>query len=173
MKYLLIILTTGLFIFNACNEAQINRTKFDERASNNILIGYVNREGLKMEPFHEWFTPGYRNYQVNDSILGLIDKDDFRKNVKITVVLGTWCSDSRREVPRFYKILDHLEYDTKQMPVLCVDTDKQAPKTNAGELNITRIPLFIFYRNNKEIGRIIESPKESLEADMLKILRNK
>lgn len=171
MKYSFLFIVI-ISLFYSCDNNTLNQTKFDENASNNILIGYVNREGLKMEPFHEWFTPGYHNYQVNDSILSLMDKNDFRKNIKITIVLGTWCSDSRREVPHFYKILDHLEYDTKDMTVICVDTDKQAPKTNANELNITRVPLFIFYRNNKEIGRIVERPEVSLEADMLKIIQN-
>jgi thiol-disulfide isomerase/thioredoxin len=171
MKNTFVLLLTAVLIFS-CNNSNINRTEFDEKASDNILIGNVNREGLKMEPFHEWFTPGYKHYQVNDSVLSLIDKNDFRKNIKITLVLGTWCSDSRREVPHFYKILDHLEYNTKKMTVICVDTDKTAKGTNIETLNVTRIPLFIFYRNDKEIGRIIESPQESLEADMLKILKN-
>jgi thiol-disulfide isomerase/thioredoxin len=171
MKNTFVLFLIAVFIIS-CNNSNINRTEFDEGASDNILIGYVNREGLKMEPFHEWFTPGYKHYQVNDSVLSLIDKDDFRKNIEITLVLGTWCSDSRREVPHFYKILDHLEYNTKKMKVICVNTDKKAKGTGVEVLNVTRIPLFIFYRNNKEIGRIIESPQESLEADMLKILKN-
>ncbi|MCF6239745.1 MAG: thioredoxin family protein [Bacteroidales bacterium] len=170
MKPVFFLLTFILLLTN-CDNTKINKTKFDEKASDNVLIGYVNREGLKMEPFHEWFTPGYKHYQVNDSILKLIDKGDFRKNIKITIVLGTWCSDSRREVPRFYKILDHLEYNTKDLTVICVDTDKKAQGTNVDELNITRVPLFIFYRANKELGRIIESPKKSLEADMLEIVK--
>ncbi|MEM1407485.1 MAG: hypothetical protein AAGG59_11970, partial [Bacteroidota bacterium] len=36
--------------------------------------------------------------------------------------------------------------------------------------NIHRVPTFIFHKNGEEIGRIVESPKESLEVDMLKIV---
>ena len=172
MKHLLFIFLTVLFI-SSCTDSNINRTEFDENASNNILIGYVNREGLKTEPFHEWFTPEYRNYVVKDSVLMLIDKNDFRNNIKIDIVLATWCSDSRREVPHFYKILDYLEYNTKNMTVICVNTNMQAPKTKVNELNLEKVPLIIFYRDNKEIGRIIESPQKSLEEDMLNILSQK
>jgi len=170
MKNIIVLFVIASFLYS-CGNNNINKTVFDEKASDNILIGYVNREGLKMEPFHEWFTPGYRHYEVKDSILQQIDKEDFKKNIDVTVVLGTWCPDSRREVPRFYKILDHLEYNTHKMKVICVNTKKTAPNTNADELNIQRVPLFIFYRNGKEIGRIIESPKKSLEADMVEILK--
>jgi len=38
------------------------------------------------------------------------------------------------------------------------------------DLNITNIPTFIFYKNGKEMHRIVESPMESLEKDMLKII---
>jgi hypothetical protein len=36
-------------------------------------------------------------------------------------------------------------------------------------MNIERVPTFIFKRGGEEIGRIIETPDESLEADMLKL----
>lgn len=170
MKNIFILFFAAVLLIS-CNNNKINQTEFDEKASDNILIAYINREGLKTEPFHEWFTHGYKHYQVNDSVLKLIDKDDFRKNIKITLVLGTWCSDSRREVPHFYKILDHLEYNTKRMKVIAVNTQKMAKGTQVEALKITRIPVFIFYRKNKEIGRITESPKESLEEDILRILK--
>ena len=170
MRNILFLLVIILFA-TSCTNKNINRVVFDEKASNNILIGYVNREGLKNEPFHEWFTPEYRSYTVNDSLLSRINKDDFRKNVKITLVFGTWCSDSRREVPRFYKILDHLEYDTKKMTVIAVNTNKTANGTPVDELNIDHIPTFIFYKKGEEIGRIIESPEKSLEEDILEIVK--
>ena len=38
--------------------------------------------------------------------------------------------------------------------------------------NITNTPTIIFYKNKKEVGRIIEKPKETLESNMLSILMN-
>jgi len=46
-----------------------------------------------------------------------------------------------------------------------------AEKTKVEKQKIEKIPTFIFIMNGKEIGRIIESPNESLEKDMLKIIR--
>ena len=87
------------------------------------------------------------------------------------MVLGTWCGDSRREVPRFYKILESLEYDLENMTVICVNTSKTADGTNVDQLNIQKVPTIIYYKDEIELGRIIESPQESLEKDMSSIVK--
>jgi len=38
-------------------------------------------------------------------------------------------------------------------------------------LDIKRVPTFIIYENGEEIGRIIETPKKSLEKDLEKIVK--
>jgi hypothetical protein len=38
------------------------------------------------------------------------------------------------------------------------------------DLKIEFVPTFIFFKNDVEIGRIVEAPTESLEIDMVKIL---
>jgi thiol-disulfide isomerase/thioredoxin len=84
--------------------------------------------------------------------------------------MGSWCSDSRREVPRFYKILDRLKFDQNKLTLFCVDRSKKDSADDTSKLNIESVPTFIFYRKEKEIGRIIESPKETLEKDIQKIV---
>ena len=37
-------------------------------------------------------------------------------------------------------------------------------------LDIQRTPTFIFFKNGVEIGRIVETPRDSLENDILKIV---
>jgi len=167
-KISLAILTLILVV--SCGGQQINQTEFDEKAGDNILIGQVNLEGFKKAPFNEWYDAECADYQADDSTLATIEKDDFIDNVKITLVLGTWCSDSRREVPRFYKILESLEYDLDNMKVICVNTAKTAEGIDVDQLDIQKVPTFIFYKEGVELGRIIETPQTSLEKDMAKIL---
>ena len=45
---------------------------------------------------------------------------------------------------------------------------KQSPDFNPESYQINRVPTAIIYRNNKEIGRIIETPKKTLEKDLFK-----
>ena len=156
----------------SCNGQQLNKTEFDEEAGDNILIGQINLDGLKSAPFSDWFDLEYNGYQVDDSTLATIDKDVFIDEIKITLVFATWCSDSRREVPRFYKILNRLTYDLDNMKVICVNTNKTAEGEGVENLDIHHVPTIIFYREGVEIGRIIETPTESLEKDMAKIIGN-
>ncbi|MGB3841143.1 MAG: thioredoxin family protein, partial [Bacteroidales bacterium] len=89
-----------------------------------------------------------------------------------TIVIGTWCSDSQEQIPKFYKIINLLEYDENKILLIGVDKKKQAREYESlvQSLNIEKIPTFIFYKDEKEISRIIESPETTLEMDMLKIL---
>ena len=61
-----------------------------------------------------------------------------------------------------------------QLEVIAVDRKPEAYKASpTGEekgLNIHRVPTFIFYKDNKEIGRIVEYPKQDFERDILTII---
>jgi thiol-disulfide isomerase/thioredoxin len=141
----------------------------DEKSGKPMLIGLCSRENLtKDTSFSWWFEAEYDYYTPEDSVIKLIDLD----SIKIVCVMGTWCSDSRREVPRFYKILDELNFDYKNLELYCVDRKKKAEGFDIDQFVIERVPTFIFYKNDSEIGRIIETPTETLERDILNILKN-
>ena len=91
-----------------------------------------------------------------------INKDD----LSIKIVMGTWCPDSRREVPRFMKIVDLWDFRLKRLISLELIIQSYAPVGGYDTLNIERVPTFIFLRNKVETGRIIENPVTSLEQDM-------
>jgi thiol-disulfide isomerase/thioredoxin len=146
-----------------------NQTKFDEKSNSNILYGYTNLQGLKTEPYSYWFDTEFEAYQPDIQILEQVNiekLDDF----DITIVMGTWCSDSQREVPRFYKMLESIGYETNKIILINVDRTKLAEGTPTAKLDIKRIPTFIFAKKGVEAGRIVETPQESLEKDMAKII---
>jgi len=95
------------------------------------------------------------------------------KNKKFIIILGIWCGDSKLQVPRFFKILDQAGVDEKQVTLICVDQSKKAERGLTDNLNIDRIPVFILTENDREIGRITETPVYTLENDMVKILTKK
>lgn len=141
----------------------------DEKSGKPMLIGLCSRENLTNDTsFSWWFEAEYDYYEPEDSIMKLINLD----SVKIVCVQGTWCSDSRREVPRFYKILDMLKFDYSNFSLYCVDRNKKAEGFDIDQFIIERVPTFILYKNDSEIGRIIETPVETLEKDILNILKN-
>jgi len=170
MQKLLFVLF--LFIISSCTERKLmNQIKFDTKADSDILLGYTNLDGLKMAPFNTWFQTEHDSYQPDIVTLNQIDKKDFGHKFKISIVMGTWCSDSQREVPRWIKILETIEYPINSVEIINVDTKKLADGTDVNQLNIKKIPTFIIYKQKNEIGRIIESPELSLEKDLVKIVK--
>lgn len=165
-----LILTTLLFA-SVINAQQFNNSTIDTVKNTKMLIGYCTREAFQDTAFKDWFDEQYNNYQPDYEILDKLEgKLDY---ISITIVMGTWCSDSREQVPSFYKILDELNYPTDRINLICVDRNKKGLSNEADGLNIELVPTIIFYLNNEEKGRIIETPAKSLEKDMLEIVRRK
>jgi thiol-disulfide isomerase/thioredoxin len=134
------------------------------------LLGYFNQRQLKSEPYSEWFYKGYDDYQVNKEALKSLS-EIWKEGLSIKIVMGTWCPDSRREVPRFMKVLDAWNFPADNLTFIGVDNGKLSPIGGYEALEIHRVPTFIIYKNNLEAGRIIENPATSLEQDMVNILR--
>lgn len=133
------------------------------------LLGDIKYDFFMDEPHEKWFSQGFNEYSFDDSIFMELEKTELDK-VDLVVVLGTWCPDSRRELPRFMKIIESLGYDADRIRFIGVDSYKEAPLDDYDRFDIDRVPTFIFYHEKSELGRIIEYPETSLEKDMLDIL---
>ncbi len=136
-----------------------------------MLLGKISVSELREAPYGNWFDARYKKYKVKDTQIK--DLKSQLNAIDIKIFMGTWCSDSRREVPRFYKIMEVVEFPSENIELIAVDRVKTTPDHLETGLNIIRVPTFIFYKNGEELGRIVENPIESLEADMLRILSGK
>ena len=141
-----------------------------QNSADEFIVGKCDRIDLQKGDFGKHFFEEYNNYNPESEFLDNIKNKIF--NCSITIVLGTWCHDSQQQVPRFIKILDELDYNTNYLEIICVDKDKKTGDIEITDMNIERVPTFIFYEKDKEIGRIIETPNKSLEIDTYKILTN-
>jgi Thioredoxin len=144
-----------------------NYKTHDSESDEPMLLGYCNLDAFKDTSFSWWWNSEYLIYNV-DSLSAEKLKVPM-KDTKITVVMGSWCSDSRTWVPEFFKIIDLIKYPSDSIKIICVDRDMHGRNDEVKNLNIEKVPTFIFYRDNKELGRIIEEPKASLEKDMVGI----
>ncbi|MDP3313653.1 thioredoxin family protein [Lutibacter sp.] len=132
------------------------------------LIGITQKEFFSNEPFNIWFDFNYEDHIVNKKVLAKITP--LLKDVTIKGFMGTWCGDSQEHIPVFYKIMDEAGLDYKNLEMIAVDRAKVTPDNLQAGYDIQRVPTFIFFRNGKEIGRFVEYPRESIEADLCKIL---
>jgi thiol-disulfide isomerase/thioredoxin len=166
MKIFWIILTA--FISTQGYTQVLNQKTIDEKKHQEILVGYCTREGFVTCSFDSAYQAGYGPYTPDTAAMRLLSPG--MNEITIKLVMGTWCGDSKDQVPHFYKILDLLKFDFSKLSLICVDRTKAAPGIDLAPLSINLVPTFIFYRNDKEIGRIIETPTISLEKDMLRII---
>jgi thiol-disulfide isomerase/thioredoxin len=187
MKYIYLGLLTVLCFLNSCKTSkQVSmvtvqtvseqeadtyhyraEVKFSDQST--WLLGYFNPGQMSSLPHSEWYLKGFDGYQpkteVMDKLLAI-----GKESLSIKIVMGTWCPDSRREVPRFMKILSQWQFPASDVIFIGVDNEKLSPVGEYDKLGIQRVPTFILYKNNIEAGRIIENPVTSLEQDMVNIL---
>jgi hypothetical protein len=90
-----------------------------------MLSGRQPRTAFRDTSYSWWWDSEYGMYKVDSTaIKGCLP---LLKGVKTKIVMGSWCSDSKREVPRFFKIADALQYDTSNVEIICVNRKKQSP----------------------------------------------
>lgn len=156
-----------LILFFACvsTKKTIGKEKSKEE-----FTGVITINKLLKEPYKKWFKVRYEAYELNDSLKLSIQKHF--KDVKIKAFVGLWCSDSKREIPVLLKILSEVKVDEANVEIIAVNHQKKAKGLEKG-FNVFRVPTFIFYKKNKELGRFVEFPQETLELDILKIISGK
>ena len=136
-----------------------------------ILVGLCSREGLiSFPPFKAHYDIEYFQYEPEPRVIE--DLKSLLTSLEVTIVLGTWCGDSLREVPRLLKVLDLLEIPQNDITIIAVDQSKSIPEETIEELQIEKVPTIIIYKDGLEIGRIVETPIETFEKDILYLLTN-
>ncbi|MFV0248811.1 MAG: TlpA family protein disulfide reductase [Tenacibaculum sp.] len=170
----IIFKTLGLLIFIflvfGCASGKDFSASKDKQGN---LIGKLSRKHLEQEPYaSDWFNDFYSYYKLDSSVVTQLKK--YLKQVKIIGFMGTWCSDSMREIPTFYKLLDQADFNFKNLEIFGLDRNKKGKGLEKG-YNIIRVPTLIFYKNGREIGRFVEHPlnDSTIEADILKIVSGK
>lgn len=169
-----ITLLSLLFCLSTLYSQTYNQLIVDDKGIEKLL-GKINREGLASNSFGKWFNKNHNGYVVDETLVKTLK--DSLSNYTIKMFLGTWCGDSKKEVPRFYKVLDKVQFPEIQLEVIAVDRTPEAyKKSPTGEekgLNIHKIPTMIFYKDGKEVNRIVEHPKETFELDIYNIVVQK
>lgn len=148
-------------------------SSFSQAVADKILYGVIRKENMVDSPYAKWFVTNYDNYQPASSTVAALQKLSV-KDISIDIYLGTWCGDSRREVPRFLKLLDQIPVLSKNVKIIGLGGSdslyKQSPGKEESGKGIFRVPVFIIYRNGVEVNRINEFPAVSLEKDLYAIL---
>lgn len=148
--------------------APVSETTENAAPVQNMIVGKFNKEDLQKAPFATWFDKGYEEYTPSPAAIAAIKENI--SDYEIVGFVGTWCPDSRREIPKFYKILDEAGYDLSQLTMVGVTRGKSTPENLEEGYDMHRVPTFIFMKNGKEVNRFVEYARESTEEDIAKIV---
>ena len=164
--YRILLISSLLFFYCAKESSQKNYEKI-QNGDRIILSGEISIENLYDE-FPDWQKNAIA-YMPDTAVISRLQ--NITHDFSVEIFLGTWCSDSEREVPRFLKIWQKANLNKKgKLYIYALDKNKES-KTGLTKLkNIEFVPTFIFYRDKEEIGRIIEEPAELLEKDISNIV---
>ncbi len=134
--------------------------------SNKELLGNLSKEEI-LENFPDWeelvsaYLPKAEVVQKLKAI---------NHEIKVEVYLGTWCPDSKEHVSAYFKLMEVVENPFILTSYIGIPKTKEERKPYIEGKNIEKVPTFILYENNQEIGRIIEHPRKSVEEDFLEII---
>lgn len=170
------LLLSAAVIFTSCHpklmpqQSTLNMEVKDDQGNLNLL-GVCTKERLQQAPFDSWFIKEYNSYPVDTLIANQLRSTLAGRRFRI--FMGTWCGDSQLQVPRIFKILDYCGVQSSSIQLILVSeadsTYKQSPGHEERGLNIFRVPDLLVLHHGRESGRIVESPVQSLEKDLLAI----
>ncbi len=147
IRLLLLVLTLCTNI--ACADSQQDATGILQPQQ--LLQGYPK------------FAKTYQSYQPTELQL---QQMQVLTGKELLVVFGSWCHDSKREVPRMLKLLDESQVQLASLTLLTVDRDKQEPSGVAAANNLKYTPTFIVLEQGKVLARIIEKPQVGIAEDL-------
>lgn len=132
-----------------------------------VLVGPLTRDEIE-RAVPDWIeeqiaaTPDLEVTQrLLDSMVG----------VEVTVFMGTWCEDSRRELSRLWRGFDAVgALSPDEILYVGVDRDKQEPHELVAGLDLRYVPTIIVKKQGDEVGRIVEEAPEGIEHDLLALL---
>jgi len=156
MRHSLLVLAAGLLLAGCAGQREVQ-----------VERGWIDRAAL-MRPEHQEFKERYDTVQVEQQFVPMLRI--VQDSVSTLIFLGTWCVDSRREVPRFLKAADAAGIPQERIKLYALDRTKKSDDGLTDQYQIERVPTFIFLKRGEEIGRITEVPEKSVEQDMLLIL---
>lgn len=135
-----------------------------------VLVGPATREQIEGAA-PEWVQAEVESHPDAEAAKALAA---IEPGAEVTVFLGTWCGDSRREVPRLWRAIDEAGGLVPfKISYVCVDRQKKEPAGAVGENGIHYVPTFIVRRGGQEVGRIVEEAPHGIEHDLADLLTGK
>lgn len=134
-----------------------------------IHLSDFKRHNLNNNEVYPWFKPAYEAYKPDMALLRSLYL--IKSHISVWIFGGSWCDDTHAQLPVFYKVADAISLDSSSIKLTGVDRNKKAADGSEKDMDVQKVPVFIFYYDGKEVGRIIESVHKTMEEDMAAIYK--
>lgn len=161
-----------ILLIMAGNNAFAQTAMYDiAKDHDNSLIykGPFTFEDLDKEGSFTWYDAGIKDYHSNADAIAYLKQN--LPDYDVTIIMGTWCEDSRAMIPKLYRVLQEANYPMTRYTLYGVDRDKKGKGNEVDGYHATLVPTIILSRDGKEAGRIVESTKTSVETDLMNIIK--
>ena len=117
-----------------------------------------------------WDSEVKNLYSPDESYCKNIQNKISNGDYKFIVIAGSWCGDTKSELPKLLKIMDVCNVEDDDFILIGVGRDKVIRDESQSKYPFESVMTLIIENNGIEIGRIVEFPESSWEYDILNIL---
>jgi thiol-disulfide isomerase/thioredoxin len=158
-------------MFFAAGCASPKLTLEDGDAKEKMILGKCSIQSWKQSA--DWATYDAPDYAPDGEAVNVIRQNLQSESITLLLFGGSWCGDTKAEFPKYFKLFQALGISEQKLSLYGVSRNKKEPSNAAEQYKIVRVPTFIALKDGKEIGRITEYPKESIEKDIAKFFQEK
>jgi len=94
-----------------------------------------------------------------------------RDSVRLVAFFGSWCPVCNEELPKLVKTLESAKNGRIAVSYVAVSEDLKEPREELKKHSVSATPSLLVYVCGKELGRIVEHPQKTIEADIAAILK--
>jgi thiol-disulfide isomerase/thioredoxin len=157
MKRIFILLTCISLAVSVSAQSQAEISRDDK--GDKVLKGIISRKDLETDTSFAWYAENLKGYTPQSQALAELKK---KPDIEFIAFLGTWCSDSKFIIPKFFSFLDAGGFPSDKVTLIGVDHDKKTLSHLAEAMNVIDVPTIIVMKDGKEMGRVVEYGKYGL-----------
>ncbi|MFN6944510.1 MAG: thioredoxin family protein [Cytophagaceae bacterium] len=115
-----------------------------------------------------WFLRGYKEYRPDKAELRALK--EFPKDASILLFGAMWDTETKKSLPRIYKIIDRAGIPDNSINVYFLNKNLKSNEGMERIYDIKTVPTLIFIKDGKEVARIERCCKGLVETDMARIV---
>ncbi|HTR82749.1 MAG TPA: thioredoxin family protein [Bacteroidota bacterium] len=136
-----------------------------------VITGRMTPALLASDSSFGWYRKNFSSFTPDSASVAYLSTS--AQDIHFIVIGGTWCGDTKRELPKFFKTMEAAHIPESHIELYGVDRSKENSEHSAEKYDVVSVPTFIVISHGKEIGRIVEQTKKGIEFDLVDILKEK